>query len=265
MENKNSNPIVQEVKEKFETVKQMTKIFATSNGAAMRGIIITGNAGIGKTHFVKQAFIETDTFDRVDYVKGSSITAPAFYYRLWLNRLPGQILVLDDVDLVQKSKAEVSAILDLMKGATEPTKGERQLSWLRASSNVLFKENGVPDTFDFQGSIVWITNETQESLAKACGPHWNAISSRFRQVPVWLDDKESLMYTIHLIEEAGLLGKDCEAKEGGYSEDIIKETVKYLRENWKGMNDITPRVAVKIADTIESYPNDWKIYIEYER
>jgi hypothetical protein len=264
MENKNSNPIVQEVKEKFETVKQMTKIFATSNGA-INGLIITGNAGIGKTHFVRQAFIETGTKDRTDEIKGSSITAPAFYYKLWMNRMPGQILVLDDVDLVQKSKAEVSAILDLMKGATEPTKGERILSWLRASVNALFRENGVPESFDFQGSIVWITNETQESLAKACGPHWNAISSRFRQVPVWLDDKESLMYTIYLIEEAGLLGKNCQAKEGGYSEDVIQHTVQYLKDNWKSMDDITPRVAVKIADTIETYPNDWKIYVEYAK
>lgn len=262
MENKNSNPIVQEVKEKFETVKQMTKIFATAN-SAINGIIITGNAGVGKTHFVRQAFKETGT--QTDDIKGSSITAAAFYYKLWMNRMPGQILVLDDVDLVQKSKAEVSAILDLMKGATEPTKGERILSWLRASVNALFRENGVPESFDFQGSIVWITNETPESLAKACGPHWNAISSRFLCVKAWLDEKEKLMYTIHLIEEADMLGKECQAKEGGYSQDIKEKTVQYLKDNWKGMDDITPRVAVKIADMIETYPNDWKIYLEHAK
>ena len=262
MENKNSNPIVQEVKDRFNTVKQMTKIFVRSNGA-INGIIITGNAGIGKTHFVKQAFIETDSFDRVTYVKGSSMTAPALYYKLWTNRMPGQILVLDDVDLIQKPRGEVSTILDLLKGATEPTKGERILSWLRASSNALFRENNVPESFDFQGSIVWITNETQESLSKGCGPHWHAISSRFNQVPVWLDEKEKLMYTIYLIEEVGMLGTDCEAKEGGYSEEVVKKTVQYLRDNWKNLDDITPRVAIKIADTVENYPNDWKIIIEH--
>lgn len=264
MTNKNINPIVQDVIDRFQTVKQMTKVFVKTNGA-INGIIITGNAGIGKTHYVKQAFIESGTMDQVDYVKGSSMTSPALYYKLWLNREPGRILVLDDVDLVQKGKAEVSIILDLLKGATEPTKGERMLSWLRASSNTLFRENGVPDTFDFQGSIVWITNETQETLSKACGSHWNAISSRFRQVPVWLDDKEKVSYTIYLIEEVGLLGTNCQAKEGGYSQDIVNETVNYLRLNWKSMNDITPRVAIKIADTIECYPEDWKIYVEYAK
>lgn len=264
MENRNLNPIVQDVIDRFQTVKQMTKIFVKSNGA-INGIIITGNAGIGKTHYVKQAFIEADSLDQVDYVKGSSMTSPALYYKLWQNRMPGQILVLDDVDLIQKSKSEVSTILDLLKGATEPTKGERMLSWLRASSNALFRENEVPETFDFQGSIVWITNETQETLAKACGSHWNAISSRFNQVPVWLDDKEKVTYTIYLIEEKNMLGFACEAKEGGYSQDVIQKTVDYLRSNWKSMNDVTPRVAVKIADMIECYPEDWKIYVEYAK
>ncbi len=263
---RNSNPIVQEVCEKFMTVTKMTAIFATADkNSAIRGIMVLGNAGAGKTHHVKEAFIQSNTMDNVDYVKGSSLTAPALYYKLWLNREPGSILVLDDVDLVHKGKSEKNTILDLLKGATEPTKDERILSWLRAGTNALFREEDVPTEFDFQGSVVWITNETQESLSKACGPHWNAISSRFMQVPVWLDEKEQLMYTIYLIEEIDMLGKDCYAKEGGYSTDVIEKTVQYLRDNWKSLDDITPRVAIKIADTIETYPNDWRIYVEFSK
>jgi hypothetical protein len=261
---KNTNPIVQEVIDKFDTVTKMTSIFTTSKGA-IRGIMILGNAGSGKTHHVKKAFTETNSMDRVDYVKGSSLTAPALYYKLYMNSNPGDILVLDDVDLVHKGKSEKNTILDLLKGATEPTKGERILSWLRAGTNSLFRENDVPEEFDFQGSVVWITNETQESLAKACGPHWNAISSRFNQVPVWLDEKEQLMYTIYLIEEVGMLGQNCYAKEGGYSKEVAQLTSQYLRDNWKSLDDITPRVAIKIADTIETYPEDWKIYVEYTK
>ena len=264
MENKNSNPIVQEVINKYNTVKMMTKVFSTGRGA-IKGIIITGNAGTGKTHYVKQAFVEANCMDRVDYVKGSSITAPALFYKLWCNREKGQILVLDDVDLVQKSKTEVSQILELLKGATEPTDGERILSWLRANSNALFRENEVPESFDFQGSIVWITNETQETLSKACGTHWNAISSRFNQVPVWLDANEQLLYTLYLVEEVNMLGPNCYAKKGGFKKEVIEHTAQYLRDNWKGMDDITPRVAIKIADIIETYPNDWKIYVEYAK
>ena len=257
---KHSNPIVQEVIEKMETVTAMTKSFVQI-GSAVRGLLIPGNAGIGKTHFVKRAFIETGTTESVDYVKGGSVTAPSIYYKLWLNRERGRVLVLDDVDLIHKSKSEVSAILDLFKGATELEKGEKVLTWLRASQNQLFKENEVPMEFDFQGSIIWITNENQESLVKSCGPHWQAISSRFRQVPVWLNDQEKLLYTLYLIEEVGLLGKECQAKEGGYPEPVIAQTAKYLRENWKNMDDVTPRVAINIADTMDLYPDSWEVIL----
>lgn len=264
MTNKNPNPIVQEVIEKFETVKQMTKIFVKSNGA-INGLIISGNAGTGKTHWVKEAFRETDSFDRVTYLKGSSISAPALFQKLYQTREKEQILVLDDVDLVNKSKAEVTAILDLLKGATEPTKGERILSWLRASSNALFREYHIPECFDFQGSVVWITNETQETLAKKCGSHWSAISSRFNQVPVWLDESEQVLYTLYLVEEVDMLGENCEAIEGGYPNPVIKSTADYVRENWKSMNEVSPRFAIKIADTIQNYPEDWKIYVQYAK
>lgn len=261
---KHSNPIVQEVIDKFDTVQKMTEIFANSKGA-IKGIIIFGNAGSGKTYHVQKAFSESNSMDRVDYVKGSSLTAPALFYKLFMNRNEGDILVLDDVDLVHKGKSERNTILDLLKGATEPTRGERVLSWLRAGTNALFRENDVPEQFDFQGSIVWITNETQDSLAKACGPHWNAISSRFNQVPVWLDEKEQLMYTIHLIEDVDMLGTNCYAKEGGYSKEVAGKVVQYFRDNWKSLDDITPRVAIKIADTIETYPNDWKTIVEHTK
>ena len=68
-----------------------------------------------------------------------------------------------------------------------------------------------------------------------------------------------------MIEEIGMLGENCEAKEGGYSQDVIQKTVQYLRDNWKSMDDITPRVAIKIADMIDTYPEDWIIYVEYAK
>ena len=73
------------------------------------------------------------------------------------------------------------------------------------------------------------------------------------------------MYTIYLIEDVDMLGKNCYAKEGGYSKEVAAKVVQYLKDEWKTMDDITPRVAVKIADMIETYPNDWKIYAEYSK
>lgn len=256
------NPIVKEVIDIYTTVTKMTEMFSTNPDRAMRGLLVSGTAGAGKTHAVKTGLAKVS--NRVDYVKGSSITAPALFVKLYQNRTPGSILVLDDVDIVHKSNAERSTILDLLKGATEPTKNERILEWARAQRNALMVDNDVPTEFNFEGAIIWITNDTIETIASKSKSHWNAISSRFLQIPAWLNEQEKLMYTLYLVEEVGMLGKDCEAKEGGYSEDVIAKATEYIRDNYKFMDDITPRVAVAISDIIDNFSDDWKTYCDIQ-
>ena len=239
---KSKNPIVQEVQDRFETIYDMTTIF-TNGDSATKGLLISGDAGTGKTHYVKKAIFDACAEDRCEYIKGSSITAPALYAKLYLNREPGRIVILDDVDIIHKSKGEASTILDLFKGATEMTKGERILGWERASANQLFRDNDIPMSFN---------------IAKKAASHWNAIFSRFNPVTIYLNDQEKLMYTLHLIEEVDMLGEECYALEGGYSKDVIKTTVDYIRKNYKHFNEITPRMAIKIADMITSYPDKWE-------
>ena len=259
-----NNHILQEVKNQYETIEKMTSIFVSNPTSAIRGLLISGDAGMGKTHFFKQGISKIADIDDIDYCKGSSITSAAMFCKLWQNRMPGQILALDDVDIINKSKAEMVAILDLFKGATEPTKGKRIIEWLRAQRTPLMIENDIPESFDFQGSIIWITNERISDIADKAGSHWPAISSRFRQVPVWLNEQEKLMYTIHLVEDVNILGPDCEAKDGGFKKDVIKKTIAYIRKNWKQMSDISPRIAINIADIIENFPKDWETYCEYQ-
>ena len=72
MKNSN-NPIVQDVCNRFNTVYDISKIFVTGD-SAQKGLIISGDAGTGKSHFVQKAFIDTDTVDDVDYNKSESFT-----------------------------------------------------------------------------------------------------------------------------------------------------------------------------------------------
>ena len=256
------NPIVQEVIDTYNTVTKMTEMFTLNPDKAMRGLLVSGAAGLGKTHAVQKGLKKV--IHNVDYVKGSSITAPALFVKLYQNREAGQILVLDDVDIVHKGKGEMNTILDLLKGATEPTKGNRTLEWARAQRNALMVDNDVPQAFNFNGAVIWITNDTLTNIADRAKGHWNAISSRFMQVPAWLNDQEKLMYTLYLVEEVDMLGKDCHAKKGGYTPEIIKTVTEYIRNNYKYMDDVTPRVAVAIADIIDNFPNDWKTYCDVQ-
>jgi tRNA A37 threonylcarbamoyladenosine biosynthesis protein TsaE len=257
-----NNPIVQDVCDRFNTVYKISKVFVTGN-SAQKGMIISGDAGTGKSHFVQQSFADTNTTDRVDYNKSKSFTAASFYVRLFLNKNPGDVVTFDDCGLEHLTGKDFQTITDMIKGATEMTKGERIIGWERASANQKMKDNNVPMEFDFQGSIIWITNSSFEQLAKKFGEHWEAMQSRFIQVPIRLNNQEKLMYTLHLLEEVGMLeGDKCQTKEGGYSKEIVEETVKYIRNNYKYMNNVTARVAAQIADTMEQFPNDWKTLIE---
>lgn len=262
--NNYTNPVLDEVKNKYLTIEKMVSIFVKNPDAAMRGVLVSGDAGFGKTLFTKRGLQATNDVSNIDYVKGSSITAAAMFCKLYQSKDAGQVLVLDDVDIIHKSTGERSTILDMFKAATEPTTDDRVIEWGRASQNQLMRDNDIPSKFVFKGSIVWITNEKIEDIADKVKTHWNAISSRFRQIPVWLNEQEKLMYTLHLIEDVNMLGPDCNAKEGGYSADIIQKTVNYIRKNYKSMNDVSPRISISIADTIENFPNDWETYCEYQ-
>jgi hypothetical protein len=259
---KKTNPVVKEVLEKFDSIYKITKVFVSDNGSAMNGLLISGDAGTGKTYWVKDRGLEDVDPDNVVYIKGSSITAPTIFVKLFLARRPGSILVLDDVDIIHKTTSERNTILDLFKGATEMTKGERLLSWERAGANALMNELGVPRTFDFQGSVIWITNDTIEQIAHRTKGHWNAISSRFNQQRIYLSEQEKLLYTLYLIQEQDMLGVNCMAKEGGYSKEIVEATSDFIYDNYRDISDITPRTAIKIADLMESYPEDWKMLCE---
>lgn len=255
------NPIVQDVCKRFNTVYEISKIFV-SGDSAQKGIIISGDAGTGKSHYVQQAFIDTKTTQRVDYNKSRSFTAAAFYVKLFLNRNAGDVVVFDDCNLAGLTGGDFKAVTDMIKGATEMTKGERIIGWERAARNGLMEEHDVPSSFDFQGSVIWITNYSFLQLEKKFGPHWEAIQSRFIQVPIRLNNQEKLMYTLYLAEEIDMLGKNCQTKEGGYSKEIIEETCSYFRNNFKNLPNVTPRLAAKVADTIENFPDTWEMLIE---
>jgi hypothetical protein len=96
------------------------------------------------------------------------------------------------------------------------------------------------------------------------------LSERADQVEAWLNDQEKLLYTLYLVEEIDMLGKECYAKEDGYSNEVIENTVKYLRDNYRYMYDfndnstVSPRSAIKLADTITNFPNEWKMMADMQ-
>lgn len=263
---KKVNPIVQRVISTFDNVKLLTKAFLTKGDSIIRGIAIPGDAGLGKTKALKDALKSLGILDKVAYVKGGSITPGALFVMLYLNRFEGSVVALDDVNISDLPSTIRNEIMEMIKGATDPDSEMRTISYERAVKNELMKKHNVPSKFRFDGKIIWITNNTIEDIKRTTKSHFTGLFSRFQWAPCFFNDDEKLQYTLHLIEEIDILGKNCDAgiKKGGFSDDVIQKTYDYIYERYERISDISPRQAIKIAELIDTFPNNWEEMVKLQ-
>jgi len=251
------SPVIRPVIASFKTVYYQTTTFSThGETSAINGLLVMGDAGTGKSHFVKQALRDAGVQKNVEYIKGGTITAAALYVKLYLNRDPDRIIVIDDVDILQSGEIK-SKIVPMLLGAVEEGKN-RQVTWSTARANSLMEEHNVPMTFNFNGNIILITNYTLADIDNKLASFKQAFRSRFTPVECIFTHEQKYLYTKYLVENEDMLGKKCKVHEyehkgkmlPGYPEAIIEQTMDFIDENYMSFTDITPRVCIKIADTI---------------
>lgn len=252
---KRPDPIAKKVIETFEGVYNQTINFASNPESAINGLLVYGDAGVGKSFWVKKALADAGASSRTEYIKGGTITAAALYVKLALNAGSHRIIVLDDVDIVHHT--EKNKIIPMILGAAD-TGRDRLVTWSTAKKNSLMEEYGIDFEFLFNGNIIWITNDTKETIKKSAKQWAQAIESRFNDAGCIFNTEQKLQYTKYLIEHCDMLGKNCVdhkwtdatgIKVNGYPRDIIDSTYEYLEDNYEYLGEVTPRVALKIADT----------------
>jgi hypothetical protein len=241
------NPIAKEVQDTFDGIYAQATSFIQNPNSAINGMIVSGDAGTGKTYTIKKALVDTGHIKNVEYIKGTKITAASLYVKLYLNRSKHRIIILDDCDLIHHS--EKNLIVPMLLGAAELGQ-DRQIGWETARKNPLMEEFDVPHSFKFEGSIIWITNDRKDQIGKAVKQWKNAIFSRFNFAECNFTDEQKFMYTMHLVENANMLGQNCQEFKGGYPDDIIEETADYMSNNYRNLIEVTPRQAIKIADIL---------------
>jgi len=246
------NPIAREVQDTFDGIYAQTISFVQNPNSAINGMIVSGDAGTGKTYTVKKALRDTGHQKNTEYIKGSKITAAALYVKLYLNSASHRIIVMDDCDLIHHQ--EKNLIVPMLLGAAE-LGNNREVGWETTKKNPLMEEFNVPHNFKFEGRIIWITNDRKEQIGKAVKQWKNAIFSRFNFAECCFTDEQKFMYTMHLVDNMDMLGKNCEEHAGGYPEEIIEEAAEYMSDNYRSLVEVTPRIAIRIADTL-NYQTD---------
>lgn len=254
------NPVIKPVVETFRAVYGRTTMFAKSPNAAINGLLVMGDAGTGKTHWVQQALLDADVQQNVEMIKGGTMTAASLFVTMYLNKDAERIMVFDDVDLL--GHPEKNKIIPMVLGACEEGR-DREVTWSTAKKNALMEQYNVPFNFKFNGKIIFITNYTWDDIRAKAKQWTQAFSSRFNHAECIFTHEQKYMYTRHLVDNENMLANNCRVHEydddndithSGYPQIVIDEAIEFIDNNYENFSEITPRVAVKVADTI--YYND---------
>lgn len=214
-----------------------------SNGQ-IHNLIINGPAGVGKSHAV-ETFLGKYAQGRYKVVKGH-MTPLSLYGNLYFHRDPNSILILDDIDSVFKKIEGVN----LLKAAMD-TGSVRRINW--ESSNAL-KGVGIPDSFEFKGKVILISNIGFSVARKSSiSAHLDALKDRSFNIVVADNTKESCFKQVcFMVLKKGML----HAFNLQASQQV--ELLNYLRDHITVIDKISLRTAMKLAQLIAISSTNWR-------
>jgi hypothetical protein len=207
-------------------------------------LIVNGPPGLGKTHSV-ETYLGKYARSRFTVFAGH-MSILSLYGTLYHYRSRGDVVVLDDIDSVL---TEVHGI-NILKAAMD-TKQRRHISW--ESTTHLLKAMGVPTSFDYEGSVIMISNIRDRSEKKVAA-HLQALKDRAFSITVADSSKESQFRQVcFMVLKRGLLSRFSLGAE----QEL--EVLSYLHTNLNKLERISLRTAVKLAQLIQIDPDGWRI------
>lgn len=256
-------PVVQEsdedafkrIRTRFGILDEMSK--ACIDGK-IRGMIVTGPPGVGKSHGVITQLDKASMFDKIkgeplkyEIIKGS-VSAIGLYMLLYRFSQPKHVLVFDDCDLWDDIDA-----MNHLKGALDSGKSRRICHF---KDSRLLREEKIPNSFEFLGSIIFITNKVFDAKkATKIQPHLDALQSRSHFLDLSINtqrDKILRIKQVHNDSNGGLFANYM------FKNNEDEMILDYMWENKDRLRELSMRMAIKIADLIKVNPRNWKMLAE---
>jgi hypothetical protein len=183
---------------------------------------------------------------KCEVVKGSA-TPIGLYQTLYKFSDANCMVVFDDCDSILLD--DVS--LNLLKGALDSGK-KRKISWLSESS--VLRREGIPDSFEFKGSVIFITNlKFDQMKSQKLRDHLDALQSRCHYLDLTLDTMRDKVLRIKQIADDGELFAEYD-----FEKCAQDEIIDFLNDNKDRLREMSLRMAIKIADLRKSFPLKWK-------
>jgi len=237
---------------RFEVLDEMSR--ACINGD-IRAMIVSGPPGVGKSYGVETQMEKASMFDklagkkvRFQIVKGA-MTALGLYTQLYKYSDTKNVLIFDDCDSVFTDDLS----LNILKAALDSGK-TRRICW--NSDSRLLREEGIPNTFNFNGSAIFITNLKFGNLkSKKLQDHLEALQSRCHFLDLTIDgdrDKMLRIKQVHRDADGGLF------KDYDFNEEQSQIVIDFMWENHTKLREVSLRMCLKIADLVKISPNNWQ-------
>jgi hypothetical protein len=189
--------------------------------------------------------------DRFTIISGF-VRATGLFKMLYQHRHEGNIIVFDDADSVFYD--DVS--LNLIKAVCDTTQ-QRHVSWL--SEAVLIDEDSadrIPKTFEFHGSVIFITNLDFDTLihrGHKLAPHLQALVSRSHYIDCGMKNKHDYVVRIKQVIKQGMLAD--------LSDDQKQDVIDYIVENQDRLRELSLRMALKVGN-IRKTSTSWRKFAD---
>ena len=243
--------IVERLRTRFAMLKDMTK--AVKKGD-VRAMIVSGPPGVGKSHGVEEVLDRYGLMESMgarkthEVIKGA-MSPIGLYCKLYKMADEGNVVVFDDCDSIFQDDLS----LNILKAALD-SKKTRRIHWNTDSFKL--RNEGVPDSFEFKASAIFITNMKFDKVKGKLREHLEALESRCHYMDLTIDTERDKMLRIRQVVQDGMLDAydlDDEVKE---------EIVDFVDMNKNRLRELSLRTVLKVADLARSFPNTWADFAE---
>mgnify|MGYP000139960895 FL=1 len=244
---------IERMRERFDMLEDMTK--ACKRGD-VRAMIVSGPPGVGKSHGVEKVLGKHDLIadiagvpSKYQVVKGA-MSAIGLYCKLFNYADKDNVLVFDDCDSVFSDELS----LNILKAALD-SKKNRTIHWNTDSFKL--RNEGVPDSFTFKGSAIFITNIKFDNVkSKKMRDHLTALESRCHYIDLTIDTDREKMLRIKQITNDGMLDSYK------LDDEVVQDIVDFIDINKTKLRELSLRTVLKVADLAKAFPTKWEAMAE---
>ena len=236
------------LQDRFEILGMMAE---AAVGNEVRAMIVSGPAGLGKSYTVEEALMKADPQELRHIVIKGYIRPTQLYKTLYKFRHANCVVVFDDADTIFGDETS----LNILKAVAD-TMDRRRVSYM--TEGVLVDDDSgerVPNTFDFDGSIIFITNmdfDDQIERGSKYSEHMRALVSRSHYIDMAMHTVQDYIVRIHQVVAKGLL------KKQGLDKDGEREVMSFIEDNKGKLRELSLRIAIKIATIYRTNPKNWE-------